>query len=607
MDKKVRVLFILFFGMLMNIAIGYVLVGLFYLVEYKIQGLTMYQDFLSQPGTALSMLILGEPEGGEVWEKIRRVYWNPWLQLAFWAYVLYSAVRVGFGFGLKSSKKEASDYGSHGTARWATKREIMRRFTGDEKGIILGKFKGKPLIHPIKSPLNQFVVVFGGSGSGKSTGLVIPNILHTSKHLGESIVVTDTKGELYNATAATLRSRGYDVWVLNLLDPRRSMRYNPLDFVQETKDAASLATTIIKNTTNPNARDAGDFWERAEHALLTALILYVKETCAPEEQHLASVLEIGLSIGDNPEAMDALFKRLPRHSAARTAYRIFDQSEDRTRSSILTGFGNRLRLWAEPEIQRLTAKTDIDLEQLGEPGRKIALYILTPSYDSTFDMIPAMVVDQAFQQLYRKAERMPGNRLATPVRLFLDELANIAPISELRRKVATMRGYGISAFLIFQSKSQFENRYGKEVAAEVIDSCDTRLLLGTNDPGTQEYFSKLLGETTILIESQSENKGGKSESTGRSRSYTHRKLMTPDEVGRLDPDDLIIFQRGQFPVLARKNYMFEWPDWNQYPQDHWANLPERADEPISIFEPEIEKKEEVVLGKEVFEAESLPN
>src|SRR5690606_33656566 len=216
----------------------------------------------------------------------------------------------------------------------------------------------------------------------------------------------------------------------------------------------------------------------------TALILYVKEVCPPEEQHLTSVLEVGLSIGDNPEAMDALFEKLPRQSAARMAYRIFDQSEDRTRSSILTGFGNRLRLWAEPEIQRLTAKTDIDLEQLGEPGRKIALYILTPSYDSTFDMIPAMVVDQAFQQLYRKAERMPGNRLATPVRLFLDELANIAPISELRRKVATMRGYGISAFLIFQSKSQFENRYGKEVAAEIIDSCDTRLLLGTNDPGT---------------------------------------------------------------------------------------------------------------------------
>lgn len=605
MDKKTRMFLIFVFGLLMNLAVGYALVGLFYLAEYKIQGVTEYREFLSQPGTALSMLILGEPSGGPVWEKIRRVYWNPWLQLAFWAYILYSAARVWLGLS-KARKKEAADYGSHGTARWATSREILRRFTGDEEGIVLATFKGKTLIHPVKSPLNQLVIAFGGAGSGKSTALVIPNILHISKHLGESMVITDPKGELYNATAATLRARGYDVWVLNLLDFRRSMRYNPMDFVYETKDAASLATTIIKNTTNPNAKDAGDFWERAEHSLLTALILYVKEVCSPEEQHLASVLEVGLSIGDNPKAMDALFEKLPRQSAARMAYRIFNQSQDRTRSSILTGFGNRLRLWAEPRVQHLTATTDINLNRLGDPDRKIALFLLNSSYDPTFDMLPAMLIDQTFQQLYRKAERMPGNRLATPVRLILDELANIAPIANLKRKVATMRGYGISAFLIFQSKSQFEDRYGKSVSAEIIDSCDTRLLLGTNDPETQEYFSKLLGETTIQVESQSENKGGKSESSGLNRSYTHRKLMTPDEVGRLHPDELIIFQRGQFPVRARKNYMFEWPDWNQYPKDHWTNIAERREEPVPIFEPEIdeeqEEKEEVVLSREVFEA-----
>src|SRR5690606_25751884 len=296
--KNKRMVALLMLALLGWFMIGYVVSLTVYLQMYGGgQGLEQFRIFIAEPSRAISVLLLGDETA--VGKRIHDLFLGGW-QWVYWGIVL-ALLALTYFRRKRVIKKEASDYGSHGTARWATKREIMRRFTGDEKGIILGKFKGKTLIHPIKSPLNQFVITFGGAGSGKSTGLVIPNILHTSKHLGESIVVTDTKGELYNATAATLRARGYEVWTLNLLDPRRSMRYNPMDYVFESKDAASLATTIIRNTTNPNAKDAGDFWERAEHALLNTLILYVKEVCPPEEQHLTSVLEVGLSIGDNPE------------------------------------------------------------------------------------------------------------------------------------------------------------------------------------------------------------------------------------------------------------------------------------------------------------------
>lgn len=411
------------------------------------------------------------------------------------------------------------------------------------------------------------------------------------------MVISDPKGELYNTTAPTLKKRGYEVWAFNLLDMKKSHRYNPMDYVTSPREARSLSQTIIDNTSNPNKKGGDDFFEKAERNLLTALILYVKEQRPKEEQHLASVLEIGTTLGRDEDLLDELFKPLLDASPAKKAFKIFNQAVDRTRASILIGFGNRLELWADDDVIELTATNDIDLYDLGDLGRKVALYMMTPTQDSTFNVLPAIMIQQLFQELYKKAERMPGNRLATPVRMILDELANIALISNLKLMMATMRGYGISAFLIFQSKSQFEDRYGKQVAQEIIDSCDTRLLLGTNDLETKKYFSEDLGITTIEVDSISQNKDGKNNSSGRSQSLIERKLQTPDEIGRLDIKKLIIFQRAHYPVIANKAWIPK-KEFAQIPKTHWFDdIPSRPHGEIQVYIPKSQSLNESLFPK----------
>lgn len=571
--RKGRIAFVLCSALVLNVVVGYAIAFFVYLSSYKLpSGLELFRDeFVKQPSFAISTLL-----GRDGLEKINQLYFHPGTQIVFWSYIAWILWKI-VSRGMTAEKNDAHEFGSHGTSRWSSNKEITERFIKTSEGFVFGKTNGKNgkiLCHPFASRLNQFVFVVGGSGSGKSWSIVIPNILHiSSQEKGGSMIITDPKGEIYNKTSNVLRQRGYKIAVFNLLDMTRSDRHNPLDYVFDVQDAFSLANTIIRNTSGENNR--GDkFWEQAEQSLISALILYIKETRPPEEHHIANVFELGLSLGDDPEVVDNLFMSLNELSAARQAYRIFNQSEDKVRSSILTGFGVRFQLWISQEVIELTSGKDIDLNDFGEPDKKVALFILIRPADNTFDVLPSILLDQIFQTLYKKAEQMPDNRLATPVRLILDELANIAPIAGLKRKIATMRGYGISAFLIFQSKSQFEDRYGKSAAQEIIDSCDTRMLLGSNDPGTHEYFSQLLGRTTLQIESLSESESSRNASQGRSKTFIERRLMTPDEIGRLDPNELIIFQRGQYPVKTQK----AWADDKEIKQyeTHWKDAPPRS-------------------------------
>lgn len=596
----VRIALIFTLGIIIDLfLIGYLVVLKENFSIAKLEAPKAAFEFFTQPLTAVGVLLFG---GSNQLEKsIHESYTNGLLQLAFWG--LFVFVTFRFFRSRRPEKSAADEYGSHGSARWATAKEIRARFMQDQKGIILGlSMSGKKMIHAINSKLNQLVIVFGGSGSGKSTSLVIPNILHLAEVTNESFIISDPKGEIYNNTAPTLKQKGYEIYAFNILDMKKSFRYNPMDYIESPREARSLAQTIISNTSNPNKKGGDDFWEKAERNLLTALILYVKETRPKEEQHLASVLELGITLGKEVEELEELFNKLPDTSSAKKAFKIFNQSEDRTRAGILIGFGNRLELWADTDVIGLTAISDIDLTAFGDPTRKIALYLMTPTQDSTFNVLPAILIQQAFQELYKKAERMPGNRLASPVRLILDELANIAPIANLKLMMATMRGYGISAFLIFQSKSQFEDRYGRDVAKEIIDSCDTKLLLGTNDLETKKYFSEDLGVTTIQVENMSENKNANSQSTGRSKNFIQRRLMTADEIGRLPTDSLIIMQRANYPVIAKKAWIPE-KDLKLIPTTHWIeDLPLRSyrNVPIYIPKPLEQEVKEVKSFKQSF-------
>ena len=263
-------------------------------------------------------------------------------------------------------------------------------------GIVLGWVfwlgMKKELIYPISDGENRHLILYGGTRSGKSKSIIIPNVLHNAKHLHEHMLITSSKLEVYFATAPTLRSEGYQVHLVNLVDLARSDRYNPMDFVQNSLDASVLATTIIKNTTNEHAKDAGDVWERAEVALLEALILYLKLHRPKKEQHLRNVLELGLSIGDNEKKCDKLFMSLPKDDPARIAYRSFNQAKDRTRSGVLFGFAGRMRLFGQQEIASLSCASDFDLKDFSDPKKKMALFVVTPSETETFNLFPAMLI-----------------------------------------------------------------------------------------------------------------------------------------------------------------------------------------------------------------------
>lgn len=578
----IRGILVIFLGLIVDYLTGYLIAYAQYLQFYKLKGIELVtNEFVKKPMTAFRVLILGD-ESKPVWISIHDVYAHPMFHVTLVCVYLYFVFSY-FTSSKKMEKKDASEYGSHGTARWASKKEIEEALLRTDKGFIVGQYKGKMAVHPLDSPLNQVISVFGGSGSAKTSGYIIPNILHIAENIGESLIITDPKGELYNKTSDFLRKQGYDVWVFNLLDMKRSMRYNPLDYVNSTEEALSLANTIISNTEGREPK--GDsMWRNAEMAYFAALMMYLKETRPKREQTIKSILQLGTRIGKDEELLDMMFSQLPPDSEALEMYNIFRLAQDKTRAGILIGFGVRLKLWVSKNVAQLTSCSDFDLNQLGQ--KKTALFILTPDSDSTFDLLPALLIDQCIQLLYKQAGRNATGRLNVPVRGLLDELANITAINDLERKASTMRSRGISIVPIFQSITQFRNRYDNERWSEILASSDTIVFLGTSDNVTAEYFSKKLGTTTILINSISESKNARGTSEGKSHTVIGRPLMTPDELTRLPVEKAIVFQRGKNPVLLDKYFYFKQDRWKDLKEVNWyTDIPVREDDPIPIIDP----------------------
>lgn len=575
--------FILIVGLIVNLLFGLLIAYSQYLSFYKIEGLKLaWDEFLSQPLLVFKVLVLNQTAGNEVWMKIHEIYFDMRFQLVFLAFYAYWI----FHFLSKSKKlkrQDASEYGSHGSARWASKKEVKKALFKDRNGFILGEMKGEIAVHPKETKLNQIITTFGGSGSGKSAGYSITNVLYNAEEVGESLVITDPKGELYNTTSRHLEKHGYDILIFNLLDMKRSMRYNPMNFVSTTEEALGLANMIISNTDGRNP--SGDsMWRNAEMAYYAALMMYIKEMRPKEDHHIKSVLQFGTRIGQDEDLLDEIFSQLPEDSEALEMYNIFKLAQDRTRSGILIGFGVRLKLWVSKNIAQLTRTSDFDLNQLGK--KKTALFLLIPDSDSTYDLIPALLIDQLFQELYKQAGKNDNLKLQVNVRCILDELANIAAINDFERKVSTMRSRGISVVPIFQSMTQFKNRYDNNRWSEIIASSDTICFLGTNDKDTAEYFSEKIGKTTLLIQnySMSENSRGASESQGH--TFVGRPLITPDELEKMPDDKVIIMQKGRNPAMIDKHFYYKQKKWANLELVNWSkDIPERQDPPLKVFNP----------------------
>jgi|GEM_PF-2101883 len=575
---------IILLGFLVYYVSGYMIAYYQYLSFHGISGLkTISEEFISQPSTAFSVLVLGDGST-ELFKAIHQSFTNHIYQLVFvssYAYFVFMIIRKKN----KMDKKDASEYGTHGSSRWATEKEIIQGFGKDVKGFILGEIKNRLIVHSKASVRNDNIITIGGSGRNKTVGYVIPNILHIAEHVGESMVITDPKGEIFDNTSEFLKEHGYDVLYINLLDINRTMRYNPFDFIQNTTDALNLARMIIASTDNGVKNTSGDsMWRNAEESYFAAIMLFLKEKMPKEKQTIKSVLQIGTYIGQDEEKLEEMFSQLSPDSEALQMYNIFKIAQDRTRSGILIGFGVRLRLWVSKEVAYLTSASDFDLRQLGQ--RKTALFFLMPDKDRTFDVIPSLLIDQIFNVLYELAGSSLGRRLPVDVRFILDEAANIAPINDLEVKVSTMRSRGISIVPIFQTITQFKNRYDKDRWSEIIGSSDTTVYLGSNDLQSNEYISKRLGKKTLIVNNVSESKNKRSNSSSKSYTSIGRELLQVDELERLPADEAIVIHAGMYPMKIKKHIYYKQKKWSNLKEVRWQEvLPYRPIQSIPLIDP----------------------
>ena len=373
-----------------------------------------------------------------------------------------------------------------------------------------------------------------------------------------SYLVTDPKGELLKAAGGLLLSLGYEVRVFNLIDPEQSDCYNPFVYVREEKDVLSLIDNLIKNTTPRNASSNDPFWEKAEVALDSALMLYLIHEAPQDEQNFETMIYM-MNFADVREEdeqyrspLDMLFRALEEEQPAHVAvkqYKVFKQAAGKTAKSILVTAAVRLAAFNIPQYAAMTSMDEMDFGSLGE--RKRAIFCVIPVNDSSMNYLVGMLYTQCFQELYRRADLKYNGRLPVPVRVLQDEWANVAQPESYPKILATCRSYNIGLNIIVQNVQQIKALYEKEHES-IIGNCDTLLFLGGgNEPASLEFIVKLLGRETLATRTRGLTKGRNGSST-TNYQQTGRDLMTIDEVRKLDTNKAILFIRGEDPVIDRK-------------------------------------------------------
>ncbi len=405
-----------------------------------------------------------------------------------------------------------------------------------------------------------------GSGSGKSASYVIPN----AYQLLGSYVFTDPKGELYDKTAGYLKSKGYDIKVLNLVNPQKSDGYNPLMHISSEIDVDVIANTIVKGQ-KAEGSGSDPYWDDMAEMLLKALIYYLLATRPEEEQNLASCAELVRAANSNGggNLLTELMNQLPYDHPARMNYKSIEIAPEKTYGSILSTLQSKLGKFDSKEIAELTSTNTINFEDIG--SRKTAVFVISSDTHTAYDFLLTIFFSQMIQHLYDFADKQ-GGALPQPTYFILDEFANIGKIPDFDKKISTSRSRKISFSVILQNLDQLEAVYEKSHET-IIGNCDTTVFLGSNSQKTVEYFSKELGEKTVSRDSWSVSKDKNMWRQGYNKSdqIMARALMTPDELRRLDNDMCIIFEKGLKPIKAQKYYYFKYNTGKlvqQYAVDH---------------------------------------
>ena len=453
----------------------------------------------------------------------------------------------------------------YGSARWGTPKDIepfMAPKFADN--IILTKTERLMMSNRPPDPKNarnKNVLVVGGSGSGKTRFWLKPNLLQCHS----SYVVTDPKGSIVVECGNALLKNGYKVKILNTINFKKSMHYNPFSYVHSEKDILKLVTTLMTNTKGEGS--GGDpFWEKSERLLLTALIAYLHYEAPVEEQNFATLLEMlnTMQVLEDDEEyqnpVDLLFEELAKkkpNSFAGRQYKLYKLAAGKTAKSILISCGARLAPFDIQELRDLTIYDELQLDTLGD--KKTALFLIMSDTDSTFNFLISMVYTQLFNLLCDKADDQYGGKLPVHVRCLIDECANIGQIPNLEKLVATIRSREISACLVLQAKSQLKAIY-KDNADTIVGNMDSQIFLGGSEPTTLKDLSEILGKETIDAFNTSDTRGN-SPSYGTTFQKMGHELLSRDELAVLDGGKCILQLRGVRPFLSDKYDLTQHPNY----------------------------------------------
>ena len=521
------------------------------------------QAFRLAPGSDLSGKLLSIGDG------FTAAFSSPWLSFHPTDLMIGIACAVILRMAVYLKGKDAKKYRhgiEYGSARWGTAADIAPYMDKDFfQNIPMTQTERITMASRPKQPKyarNKNILVIGGSGSGKTRFFCKPSLLQAHS----SYVCTDPKGTLLPEIGTFLERKKYRIKCLNLINFRKSMKYNPLAYIRSEKDILKLVNALIMNTKGEGEKSSEDFWVKAERLYYSALIGYIWYEATEEEKNFITLLDLinASEAREDDETyqspVDLLFSQLeerePDHFAVKQ-YRKFKMAAGKTLKSILISCGARLAPFDIKELRDLMEYDELELDTLGD--QKTALFVILSDTDSTFNFVAALMYSQLFNLLCDKADDFYGGRLPVHVRLILDEFANIGQIPNFDKLIATIRSREISASIILQSQSQLKTIY-KDAADTIVGNCDSTLFLGGKEKSTLKEISELLGKETIDLYNQSENRGSQV-SHGLSYQKLGKELMTQDELAVMDGGKCIFMLRGVRPFLSDKYDLTRHPNY----------------------------------------------
>ena len=521
------------------------------------------QAFRLAPGADLSGKLLSIGDG------FTAALSSPWLSFQPTDLLISIAGAVVLRMAVYLKGKNAKKYRhgiEYGSARWGTAADIAPYMDKNFfQNIPMTQTERITMASRPKQPKyarNKNILVIGGSGSGKTRFFCKPSLLQAHS----SYVCTDPKGTLLPEIGTFLERKKYRIKCLNLINFRKSMKYNPLAYIRSEKDILKLVNALIMNTKGEGEKSSEDFWVKAERLYYSALIGYIWYEATEEEKNFLTLLDLinASEAREDDETyqspVDLLFSQLeerePDHFAVKQ-YRKFKMAAGKTLKSILISCGARLAPFDIKELRDLMEYDELELDTLGD--QKTALFVILSDTDSTFNFVAALMYSQLFNLLCDKADDFYGGRLPVHVRLILDEFANIGQIPNFDKLIATIRSREISASIILQSQSQLKTIY-KDAADTIVGNCDSTLFLGGKEKSTLKEISELLGKETIDLYNQSENRGSQV-SHGLSYQKLGKELMTQDELAVMDGGKCIFMLRGVRPFLSDKYDLTRHPNY----------------------------------------------